>query len=81
VRNQKVSRGVLRYFSFDEYARREEKFRVLDAATSLESINWSDLKPDARHTWVRTGLRDDFADLIPLVGKGRGGASASLAIF
>lgn len=73
--------GKIRYFATDEFARRDEKLRLLDEAGSVEGIEWKTLEPDTAHTWVRDGLRDDFDSMMPLGLKGPAGKGEPKAIF
>jgi predicted helicase len=39
---------------------RTEKFELLDRADNLLTLEWTKITPDARHTWLREGLDNDF---------------------
>jgi predicted helicase len=49
--------------------RREEKYRFLEDKASARNIEWQRIQPDAKHTWLREGLDDDFDALMPLGTK------------
>ena len=63
----------IRYASVDPFWRKEQKYDFLSNAGSVDTINWLELKPDKRHTWLTKGLRDDFSDLLPLAQKEKTG--------
>jgi predicted helicase len=49
--------------------RREEKYRFLEDKASARNIEWKQIQPDAKHTWLREGLDDDFDTFMPLGTK------------
>jgi predicted helicase len=49
--------------------RREEKYRFLEDKASARNIEWQQIQPDAKHTWLREGLDDDFDMFMPLGTK------------
>ncbi|MDW8171942.1 MAG: type ISP restriction/modification enzyme, partial [Anaerolineae bacterium] len=60
-----------------DYLKAEDKRAYLEQARSLEGVAWQRLQPSARHVWLTEGLRDDWADLLPLGTKaGKAGKDA-----
>lgn len=57
------------YARVDEFARKEEKYRYLDDAGSLNGVEWHELEPDAKHTWLTEGMRDEFESFLPMGTK------------
>ena len=60
-----------RIFYNDETAEmnKETTFEFLDTSEHLGNINWQTIQPDARHTWLTEGLREDFETFIPMGSK------------
>ncbi|MGA2263516.1 MAG: type ISP restriction/modification enzyme, partial [Acidobacteriota bacterium] len=48
---------------------RTEKFGLLDRSESLLTLEWIEITPDVRYTWLRRGLDNDFESFIPLGSK------------
>jgi predicted helicase len=61
--------------------RKEDKYKFLDEAVSLEGIEWKRVEPDAKHTWLREGLHEEFSTFMPLVAEKLAGESEPRAIF
>ena len=49
--------------------RKEQKYDYLDAVKDVSGVTWQEITPDARHTWLTAGLRDDFATFLPMGTK------------
>jgi predicted helicase len=54
------------YARTDEWWRKEEKYRFLEQADAMTGITWEAIVPDSKHTWLTSGLQEDFECLIPL---------------
>ena len=52
-----------------EYWRKEEKLAFLKDKKNLFVIDWTDLQPDHRHSWLNEGIDDDFSTFIPIGTK------------
>jgi predicted helicase len=50
----------------DENARKEDKYRFLDKARSINGVEWQELEPDAKHTWLTEGMHDEFETFMPI---------------
>ena len=48
---------------------KEATFGFLDACEHIGNINWDVIQPDARHTWLTEGLREDFETFLPMGSK------------
>ena len=48
---------------------KEETFEFLDACEHIGNVNWDSIQPDARHTWLTEGLREDFETFVPIGSK------------
>ncbi|RKU09192.1 DNA helicase [Candidatus Poribacteria bacterium] len=48
---------------------KEATFGFLDACEHIGNVNWDSIQPDARHTWLTEGLREDFETFLPIGSK------------
>ncbi|MDE0396498.1 MAG: N-6 DNA methylase, partial [Candidatus Poribacteria bacterium] len=48
---------------------KEATFEFLDAREHIGNVNWDPIQPDARHTWLTEGLREDFETFVPMGSK------------
>ena len=58
------------YASVDEFWRKEEKYRYLEAKEHYQNIDWQQITPDRRYTWLTEGLHAEFDTFIPIGTKG-----------
>ncbi|MDP3071700.1 MAG: type ISP restriction/modification enzyme [Opitutaceae bacterium] len=61
--------AVIRYAEVGEDWSKEEKWAWLEEKKSIDGVKWKKLKPDAKHTWLREGLDNDFDGFPPLGSK------------
>src|SRR5947207_13028718 len=45
------------------------KLEFLEKASSLRGIEWQELQPDERHTWITEGMQADFESFLPIGRK------------
>lgn len=64
-----AKRARIFYARVDEFARKEDKYKFLDDAGSVSGVEWQELQPDAKHTWLTKELREDFESFIALGSK------------
>ena len=57
------------YASVDEFWRKEEKYRYLEAKEHYQNIDWQQITPDRRYTWLTEGLHAEFDTFIPIGTK------------
>ena len=57
------------YTSVDEFWRKEEKYNYLDSKEHYQNIEWQQIKPDSRYTWLTEGLHPEFDTFIPMGTK------------
>ncbi len=57
------------YARTDEFWRKEEKYRFLDAKQQSGSIDWDQMTPDHRHTWLTEGQHSEFETFVPVGSK------------
>ena len=48
---------------------KEATFGFLEACEHIGNVNWNSIQPDARHTWLTEGLREDFETFLPIGSK------------
>ncbi len=48
---------------------KEATFDFLDTCEHIGNVHWDDIQPDARHTWLTEGLREDFETFLPMGSK------------
>lgn len=66
-----ASRGQVYYSSVNDEWRANQRLDFLDACTTIENIEWTELIPDTRATWRTEGLHSDFDMHIPIGDKNR----------
>jgi len=70
------------YADVDFRATRKEKLDLLDTAQSIANVEWKELEPDNKFTWLTEGLKADFEDFISIGNKEtRSNKTAVSAIF
>ena len=61
--------GGIFYTRVDEFWRKEEKYRYLEAKQHYQNIEWQQLTPDNRYTWLTEGLHAEFDTFLPMGSK------------
>ena len=73
-----IKRGMLKidskpteifYARVDEFWRKEEKYHYLNSKQHYQNIDWQQLTPDSRYTWLTEGLHAKFDTFIPMGSK------------
>ena len=57
------------YARVDEVWRKEEKYNYLDSNHHYQKIDWQQVIPDSRYTWLTEGLHAEFDTFIPIGTK------------
>ena len=57
------------YADVDEFWRKEEKYNYLDSKGHYQNIEWKQIAPDNRYTWLTEGLHAEFDTFIPMGTK------------
>ncbi len=57
------------YACVDEFWRKEEKYNYLDSNQHYQNIDWQQITPDSRYTWLTEGLHAEFDTFIPIGTK------------
>ncbi|HAE59909.1 MAG TPA: DNA helicase [Anaerolineae bacterium] len=82
VRKKDDSEHKVFYKTVDFRSTRAEKFSLLEKAQVAGNLDWQELKPDNRFTWMTEGLQDDFETFMPMGSKeaksGKGNAIFNL---
>ena len=54
------------YARVDEFWRKEEKYHYLDSKQCYQNIEWQQIIPDNRHTWLTEGFHAEFDTFLPM---------------
>ena len=68
-KNGKPDKPAIYYAAVPTDWRREDKYRFLEDKASARNIEWKQIQPDAKNTWLREGLEDEFDTFMPLGTK------------
>ncbi len=63
-----TSSRTLYYYRVPEYWRKTEKLTFLEGK-NIDDIEWSELQPDTKHTWLTEGMHADFDTFLPMGTK------------
>ena len=63
------SQARMYYARVDEFWRKEEKYRYLNAKEQHCNVEWKSVTPNKRHTWLTEGLHVEFITFVPLGSK------------
>ncbi len=69
IRAANNSTQKLYYYRVPEYWRRTEKLKFLAEKSSIDDIEWEDLQPDEKHTWLTQGMYSEFATFFSMGTK------------
>ncbi len=69
VRSSKHTTQALYYYRVPEDWTKVEKLDFLKERGNITSIDWLQLNPDAKHTWITEGLHPEFATFLPIGTK------------
>jgi len=69
IRNSKNASRKLYYYRVPEYWRKTEKLNLLAEEGSIAGIEWRELKPDEKYTWLTEGMRAEFTTFLPIGTK------------
>ena len=57
------------YAHVDEFWRKEEKYNDLNSKGHYQNIDWQQITPDSRYTWLTEGLHAEFDTFLPMGSK------------
>ncbi len=71
VRKKIASRehAKIYYACVDEFWRKEQKYDFLDKEIHRGNIEWEEITPDAKHTWLTEGMSAGFETCLPMGTK------------
>jgi predicted helicase len=69
VKSTKHPERKISYYRVPEFWTRTEKLDFLVKKKSIANIEWIELQPDERNTWITEGLRPEFGTFLPLGSK------------
>jgi predicted helicase len=70
IRREDSTTHSVYYARMDEYWRKEQKFEFLTDTQSYRGVEWEQLHDYEDGTWFRTGLKESFLPLVPMVAEG-----------
>ncbi len=82
VKGGKTTNGIY-YFNVPETGKKQDKLDVLDKTSTNYDIQWQIITPNTKHTWLTTGMQDDWASFLPMGTKEakRGAGEAIFDLF
>jgi predicted helicase len=69
------------YVSVGEEWKKEQKYAQLNTWSALPKVDWKQLAPDARNTWLTEGQQEDFEALMPIGSKESKGEDTTRSVF
>ena len=69
------------YARVDEFWRKEEKYHYLNSKQHYQNIDWQQMTPDSRYTWLTEGLHAEFETFIPIGSKEAKNAKGGETVF
>ncbi|HDS73994.1 MAG TPA: DNA helicase, partial [Firmicutes bacterium] len=81
VRRKHHERHTISYHRVGEEWRKEEKYAWLSQAESIAGVEWTELQPDARNTWLVPEGAEEFAAYLPIGDRDTKGDVGVEAIF
>ena len=81
VKSQHYHDHKIYYSGTDWKATRQEKFNRVESAISINGIEWKEITPDKKHTWLTEGLHAEFDTFTPMgtkEAKGKKGPAAGV---
>jgi predicted helicase len=69
VKSQALADFKIFYSEVSFRSTRLEKFLALEKYSNIYDINWREIRPDKKNTWLNDDLRDEFSTLLPIGNK------------
>src|SRR5579863_9909304 len=69
IRKSQCSTRTLAYYRVPEFWRKTEKLAFLTNSKSISGIDWQELQPDEKHTWLTEGMQPEFETFLPIGTK------------
>jgi predicted helicase len=61
-----MKKAQIYYARMDEFCRKEQKLSCLEKFESLQDVDWKEVKPDSKYTWLTEGSELDFEQFISI---------------
>jgi len=61
-----MRKAKIYYARMDEVWRKEQKLDCLEKLESVQDVNWQEIEPDAKYTWLTEDLESDFETFISI---------------
>jgi predicted helicase len=65
-KKQRSDRAKIYYSRVDEFWRKEQKYKFLEENQYISNIDWQEIQPDAKQTWLTEDLQEDFDSFIAI---------------
>jgi predicted helicase len=69
IKRKDIQKHQIFYSEVDWKSTRLEKFAFLEKVKTFGGVDWQEIKPDKKNTWLTAGLQDDFETFIPMGTK------------
>ncbi|MHB8598355.1 MAG: type ISP restriction/modification enzyme [Ktedonobacteraceae bacterium] len=69
IRQSQNPTRTLSYYRVPEFWRKTEKLAFLSEKRSIAGIDWQEMQPDEKYTWLTEGMHSDFATFLPMGTK------------
>lgn len=63
---QQLTPASIYYARVDEWWRKEQKYEYLDHTSDFSHIDWTNVVPNIRGTWLTEGMQDEYTSFIPI---------------
>ncbi|PZO43495.1 MAG: helicase [Pseudanabaena frigida] len=64
-----MRKAKIYYARMDEFWRQEQKLSSLEKFESIQDVDWQEIEPDSKYTWLTEDLESDFSSFIPIGSK------------
>jgi predicted helicase len=64
-----MRKAKIYYARMDEFWRKEQKLSSLEKFESIQDVDWQEIEPDSKYTWLTEDLESDFSSFIPIGSK------------
>ncbi len=69
VKNKQYDDHKIYYSTVDWKAKRKEKFALIEQTGTSSKLEWQEISPDKKYTWLTEGMSEDFDTFIPMGTK------------
>jgi predicted helicase len=59
----------IHYARVDEFWRKEQKYAYLEEKQHVGDVEWEEIQPDLKHSWLTEGMQEDFEDFLQIANK------------